>query len=515
MTENSSGYTKVNNKQIAKNAIYLYLRMFITMWVTLYTSRFLLNVLGVEDYGIYNIVGGITILFTFIGSSLLLSSERYIASSIAGYSSQRIKQIFSTCINCHLFIAFILFLLSETIGLWIINTQLVLPAERLLAANCVYQASVISCVINVINSPYHACVVAYERFGFNALEGIVLTFLKLCILILVYFSTWDSLIYYATLYCLVNLLQIIMNLSYCYYHFNDIRYVTYWNKELFFSIFRFAGLNMLKNGAFVSFNQGTNIGFNIFGGVVINAALGVANQVYAACLSFMHAVQSAFYPQIIRTCAAKEYQDTNSLTRRAAKFSFLMLLFIGCPFILNMNFVLNIWLGKVPPYAIEFSIIILFACFLDAIIEPLNTAMMAYGKIRNYVLLNSTVWFASCMLIFITLAIGEKFYICLLFRIFAQLLIVLISCIFLKKHINFPYSLFFKNDCIPLCIILISGLFIPHLLISLIKFNPFVEICFSILISWIVIGLLIYLIGLNQSEKEYLIKFILTKFLTK
>ena len=506
MQENRT--SQINNKRIAKNAIYLYLRMFVTMWITLYTSRFLLNVLGVEDYGLYNVVGGIAVLFSFISNSLLLSSERYIASSITKASKEHIQRTFSSCLNCHILISLILLIFAESIGLWLINTQVVLPEDRLFAANCVYQFSVFSCVIGVINSPYHAAVIAYEKFDFNAVEGILLTIFKLLILLLVYFSSWDSLIFYAWLLCSISIIQLLMNLIYCKYMLYNIQYIKCFDKRMSYDIFKFAGWNMFKNGAFVIFNQGTNLGFNIFGSVVINAAYGVAMQVYGACMSFMHGVQNAFYPQIIKSCAAKDYDGMNILISRAAKFSFFMILFIGTPLTLNMNYILDMWLGTVPEHTVEFCIVIIIVCYLESIIEPLNTAIMTNGLVKNYVFLTAFFWLISVTLVFLMLYLGIEYYICLSIRIVVQLIIMFCTTYLLHRYVRFPYKAFFIRDCLPLLVIMISSIIIPKFLSIVLGMDVITNLVISSTASWGIMFLMIYNIGLSVSERKLMCNYL-------
>lgn len=505
------GHSQVNNKQVAKNAMYLYIRMFITMGITLYTSRFLLLVLGVEDYGVYSVVGGVAVLFTFISTSLLLSSERFIASSIATGDKLEINKVFSTCINSHLLIAAVLLIGSETLGLWLLNTQLVIPEGRMVAANWVFQASVLSCIVSVINSPFHASVIAYEKFDFNAVEGISLTLLRLLILFLVYYSGFDKLIYYALLYALISIAQLTLNGGYCKYKFKELRYIRYFDKCRFLSIFSFAGWNMMKHGAFLCFTQGANLGFNIFGGIVVSAAYGVANQVYGASLSFMHNVQSAFYPQIIKSCAAQEYDALYLLTRRAAKFSFFMMAFIGFPLLLNMDFILRIWLGNVPAYAGQLSRVVVLFCLMEALVEPLNTALMANGKLKRYIPSISGVWIGSALLFIAMLWMGADYWMALSVRLLSTAVIIWISIFLLQKYIGFPLWTFVRKECKSVLIIGFLAYLIPEAARHLYNLSNWQDLMTNSIICWMVLMVSVYTIGLSSSERSAMKAFVKSK----
>lgn len=494
----------IDNKRIAKNTLYLYLRMFITMWITLYIPRFLLQVLGVDDYGLYSVVGGIALMFSFINSSLIITSERFLATTIVKNDDRKIKEIFSICINIHLILSVILLLLCETIGLWLLNNKIVIPEGRMYAANVVYQFSVLSCIIGVINAPFHAATVAYEKMSFFAIEGIIVTFLKLGILGIVWVAKGDSLIVYAAAYTSVSLVELILNTSYCKLKLKTLKYIRYWNKRLSLEIFHFAGLNILKNGALVLFVQGSNIILNIFGGIVVSAAYGICSQVYGACMAFMRNVQSAFYPQIMKAVSAEEYDNMYLLVRRAAKFSGYMLMLIIIPVLLNLDTVFSLWLGVIPEYTIQFSVLIIIVCLLETISDPLNTTIFGTGKVVRYQISSSIIWFVSLGLVYLSLVLGFNYDIAISIRIVAVMAIIFISLYLLKSYVGFPWQILLKKEILSLIAICTLGYLLPALFSYYTKLPQYINLITSTILSWIVMGGCILWFGLSKPEFNYL-----------
>ena len=482
------------------------------MGLTLYTSRFLLQVLGVEDYGVYSVVGSIAVLFSFISTSFLVASERFIAVTIAQKDSVLLKQVFTTCFICHVLVAILLLLLCETAGIWFLNNKLSIPEGRMSAANIVFQASVFSCVVGIVGSPFHACIVAYERMSFYAIVGIVVAIWKLLIIVIVYYCGGDKLILYGLLYALISLLSFALNFVYCKLKLKEIKIIRYWDNNRFKEIFSFIGWNILKQGSYVSFTQGSSFIFNIYGGIVVNAAYGITNQVYGACMSFMHNVQSAFSPQILKKTAASDYNNLFLLIRRSAKFSNYMLMLIAVPIILSIDFVLSTWLGTVPYETSKYTIVILISCFLESFNEPLNTAVLATGKVKPYQIGVSLIWVISLILLFIAVVLNTHFYLALGFRVFAELLILLLSCYCLYKYLGFPYGIFLRKEFLPNVVIVSLGVIIPYMALINSSLAPWVLFIIKSLISWVVMLTLVFIIGLSKSEKVFLRTIFLKRF---
>lgn len=493
----------VNNKTIARNTLYLYGRMFFTMWLTLYISRFLLQVLGVRDYGIYSVVGSFAVLFSFISTSFLLSTERYIAAAIPSDNKEVLQRTFSTCLHCHIVIALLIFVLLETVGLWFLNNKMDIPQNRLMAANIVFHATAVSCSVATAGLPFHACVVAYEKMSFYAFIGIMDVLLKLMVIIVVYFVGGDSLVIYGVLFSLIAFFDVIAYGLYCHFRLENIAYQRCWDAKLFREVFCFVGWNIIKQGSYVGFTQGANLLFNLYGGVLLNAAYGLAMQVHGACMAFMHNVQSAFFPQIIKKCASKQYDALHLLIRRAAKFSNFMLLFIMIPLLLNMEYILKLWLGVVPEYASQFSKVLLFSCLLETFIEPLNTAILAHGNVRNYQVTSAISWIVALLLMYAFLCFGQSAYHALMVRLIAQLVISIYSFFYLRQVLGLPVKNIITHECLQAVVILLICLLLPYYTTSVIGGTEWTRLIVSTTLSTVVLVICIASIGLTRSERLY------------
>ena len=311
-----------NNKHIAKNTLMLYFRMILTMLVSLYTSRIVLNTLGVEDYGIYNIVGGVVILFSFFNNAMSNATQRFLSFELGQNNSVQLKRTFSMIINVHIGIAFLIFLLAETVGLWFLNTHINIPTERMKAANWVYQFSIFTFLINIIRVPYHATIVAYEKMSFYAYLSIIEVLLKLGVVFLIQISPLDKLIFYGFLIFVVSVLILLVYKIYCNKNFDAANYNFFWDTKLFKTLISFSGWSLFGSAANVSSKQGTDILLNIFYGVMVNAAMGIANQVNNAVNGFVQNFQTAFKPQIVKSYAANETDYLIRLIFQTSKFSF-------------------------------------------------------------------------------------------------------------------------------------------------------------------------------------------------
>lgn len=292
--------TSANNKRIAKNTLMLYIRMLFTMAVSLFTSRVVLNTLGVEDYGIQNVVGGVISMFTFINGGMVSSTQRYLNFEIVKGNADRLRSVFNTALQIHALIALVIIILGETVGLWFLLEKLVIPEERMTAAMWVYQCSIIACAVNILSVPYNADIIAHEKMSAFAYISILDVTLKLVIVYLLVVSPIDKLIAYAILTLLVQLLIRYVYTRYCNKHFQESFVEWRFNKPLFKEMLSFAGWSFLGNLAAILYTQGLNMMLNIFFGPVVNAARGIAVQVQSAVHQFVSGFQTALNPQITK-----------------------------------------------------------------------------------------------------------------------------------------------------------------------------------------------------------------------
>lgn len=373
-----------NNKRIAKNTLLLYIRMFLTMAVSLYTSRVVLKTLGVVDYGIYNVVGGIVVMFGFINSCMSSATQRFITFALGKGDLKRLQTVFSTSLQIHAIIAAIVFVLCESVGLWFFYTQMQIPAERMDAAMWVLQCSVLSTMVMFISVPYNADIIAHERMSAFAYISILEVLLKLVILFVLVLYPIDKLILYAILLLVVQVIIRFCYSIYCNKHFEESKYKKLWDGKLFKEMVAFAGWSLWGHMSSVFNSQGLNMLLNVFFGPVVNAARAVAVQVQSAIMQFTVNFQMALNPQITKTYARGEMEEMHKLIFRSARFSFYLIFFISLPVLFETNFILSLWLGNVPENTVTFVRIILCTSILTSISNPLMVACGATGKVKKY-----------------------------------------------------------------------------------------------------------------------------------
>lgn len=393
-------------KRIAKNAVLLYIRMVVTLVITLFTSRIVLKALGFDDFGLYNVIGGVVTLFAFLRSSMSSSTQRFLAYEMGSGTPDSLRRVFSVCLTTHILLALVLFVLAETIGLWFLNTHINIPAGREEAANWIYQFAVMSLCMNMVLLPYDADIVSNERMGYFAFLSILDAVLKLIIAYVVLYTKGDHLILYGTLMMGISALNLFLNWIYCRMKFAETRFSFYWNKEMFLRIFSFSSWTIYGQLAIVGSNQGTNIMVNIFHSVAANAAMGVGQQVNSALTGLVSNFQTAFKPQITKSYASGDYEYLTSLTNYASKISFFLLFIVSLPIMLNIDWVLQLWLDRVPAHAGELCIVFIIASLCNAVSAPLWMNIFATGKVRNYQLGLSAAYIAELIAVYVLFRIG-------------------------------------------------------------------------------------------------------------
>ncbi|MDR1895702.1 MAG: oligosaccharide flippase family protein [Prevotellaceae bacterium] len=373
-----------NNKRIAKNTIMLYFRMLITMGVSLYTSRIVLHTLGIEDFGIYNVVGGVVAMFSIISGSLSVAISRFITFELGKNNQEKLKNIFSVSITIQYILALIIVILTETIGVWFLNVKMNIPEIRINAANWVLQFSIFAFAVNLINVPYNATIIAHEHMKAFAYIGIIEVVLKCIIVFLLVITPYDSLIAYSfSLLLITIIIRIIYNI-YCKKYFEECSYRFVMDKPLLKSMMSFSGWNFIGVSSAILREQGVNIVLNIFCGPILNAARGIAVQVNSAINGFVSNFMMALNPQITKSYATDNWDYMMMLIQQGARLSFYMLLFLSLPVIIETEYILSIWLNLVPEHACNFVRLILLFAMSEAISGTLITAMLATGKIKKY-----------------------------------------------------------------------------------------------------------------------------------
>jgi len=495
--------TATSNKRIAKNTILLYIRTFFVMLISLYTSRAILDALGETDFGIYNLVGGIVVLFSFMNSAMTTATQRFLNYELGKGNTRQVKRVFSMSLTAHICIAFLILILGETLGLWFVLTQLNIPLERYEASIWVYHLSLIGCCVNILRIPYSACIIAYERMSFFAYVSILESVLKLMIVFMLAIAPIDALVFYAVLMlvviCVVNSLYIL----YCNHKFDTARYHFFWDKLLFKQLMFFSGWSMFGSLASTGVAQGMNILLNIFYGVVLNAALGISHQVHSAVSSFVSSFQTAFSPQIVKTYAAGQKNDLEKLICRTSRFSYCLVFIFAPAIIVCITPILETWLTIVPEYTREFTIVTILLCMIDALSGPLWVSVQATGEIRNYQLLLSFISLLNLPFMYVMLLLGISPIWVVGIRVIIAVIIHFVRVGYLGHKMNFPVIYYMRDvmirvtimTCIsiPLCIILshyTNRLFLSAIVFALIVLQN---------------SILSFVVGMSRNERSHLI----------
>ena len=493
------------NKRIAQNTIYLYIRSILVLCVGLYTSRVVLKALGIDDYGIYNVVGGFVAMFAIISSSLVSASQRFISYEM-GKVNPQMERIFHGTVTIHIILAIIILVLSESIGLWFLLTKLKIAPNRLDAAFWVYQFSIITFCINLISIPYNATIIAHERMKAFAYVSIFEACSKLIMAFLLQFVPCDRLIVYSLMMMLIAISIRCLYGYYCKTRFEECTFHISFDKKLFKEMLGFTSWNFIGSTASIFSTQGINVLVNLFFGVALNAARGVCDQVNNAINTFVSSFMTALNPQITKSYAAKDYDNMNKLMLRGAKYGTLMYWLISFIVFVESDFILKVWLVKVPPYAPVFLRLILIYSIFQAMSNTLYTGMLATGKINKYQIIIGTITAMAFVICYIAFKIGlgpEWSYISMLISVFIAMFVRLKL---LEGMIQgFSGILFFKKVIMRIFAIVTFSLMLVYVLKAAINVNEVAEFFIVVAYTLLVIPILSYYIGLNTKEKKYVL----------
>jgi len=490
-----------NTTRIAKNTLMLYFRQFVIILINLYTVRVVLEILGIEDFGIFNVVGGVVVLFTFLNNAMTSATQRFLNFTLGQDDTEQARNVFSVSIIIHALIAVAVVILAQTVGLWFFFNVLTIPLERQTAAFFVYQFSVASTVINVMQVPYRATIIAYEKMSFFAWLSIVEAVLKLSIVFLLPVILFDKLLVYAFLVCITGIIIYLIHKVYCNRTFETAHFRYCRNKELFWQLLGFSGWSAINGAATIGRDQGSNILLNIFHSITMNAVMGIATQVNSAVFRFVSNFQTAFSPQMIKSYSVGDYDYFMTLIFRTVKISWSLLFFLVLPLSINADFVLQIWLNNVPEYTGIFVKLILLCSLVDgAIAGPLTVAIRATGDIKKYQLIISCFIFANLPLSLFSLWLGFSPVWILIIRATLSVLMLVWRISFLGIKIKLPVKDFYCNVIIPMSVITGLSFFITFSIYNFLT-NDWIRLIVSCFASTISIGCLAYFIGLNKQEK--------------
>ena len=494
--------TSANNKRIAKNTLMLYIRMLFSMIVSLFTSRVVLQTLGVEDYGIFNVVGGVITMFTFINAAMVSSTQRYLNFELARGNSQKLKSVFNTSLQIHALIAIIIVILGETLGLWFLMNKLVIPESRMTAALWVYQCSILACCVTIMSAPYNADIIAHEKMSAFAYISILEVSLKLLIVYLLLVSPIDKLIAYAILTLSVQLLIRFIYSRYCHKHFEESYIEFNFNKALFKEMSGFAGWSFFGNLAAILYTQGLNMMLNIFFGPVVNAARGIAVQVQSAVQQFVSGFQTALNPQITKNYAVGNLEQMHNLMFRSARFSFLLLFFLSLPVLLETDFLLTVWLKNVPDNAVIFTQIMICISLIYTTSNPCVIANQATGKVKVYQMVVGGILLTILPISYILLKLGAPAYSVFIVHFCVETVAQFSRMFMLRKLINLPLWQYMKNIYIPIVCTVAVAVILPILVRMQFEegWLRFIVVGFTCVLS---VGISAFFIGFTKNERLF------------
>lgn len=500
-----------SNKTIAKNTLLLYVRMIVTMVVALYTSRVILQILGENDFGIYQVVGGVVSMLSFLNIALSTGSSRFLTFEMGTNNFEKLKQTFSTTLTIHILLAILILIIAETVGLWLVYHKLVIPPEKLNAALWVYHLSILTVMISITQVPYSAAIIAHEKMDIYAYASLVEVSAKLGIVYLLQISTMDKLQLYAILICIIQISFALFYRFYCISKFKETHYKFVFDKEILKSIGRFSGWSLFASLSIALNNQGITIIINTFFGPAVVTARVVAEQVSVAANRFVQNFRLAANPQIVKRYAAEEYDESKKLLLNSTKFSYYLMFLFSLPIILLAEPLIQIWLGYIPKYTVVFLQLIMVQSLFSVFDVSFYTGLYAKGQLRENALLTPTVGFINFLLVYLLFKSGNYSPILLFYMgiISTAIIGVVIKPILLCKIVNYK-----TKDIIDVFIpcLKVTGIsaIIPILLRYYLENNLFNYIV-VLLVSVTCVAIAIFYLGIDQVMRNHLIKFVRAK----
>lgn len=491
------------NKRIAKNTLFLYFRTILIMLVTLYTSRVVLNTLGIEDFGVYNAVGGVVSMFAVITGALTNAISRYITYEIGKGDINKLKQVFSTSVNIQIAISVIIFILCELAGLWFLNSKMNIPSDRILAANWVLHCSLLTFVVNLISVPYNACIIAHERMNAYAYISIIDAILKLSVAYLLIISPVDKLIAYSALLLVAALGVRLLYGFYCSRNFQECKYKFKYDKQLFKEMLGFAGWNFFSNATSILNSQGVNLLINIFFGVIANSARGIASQVDAAVNQFVVTFSTAVNPQITKSYAKGDNQRVYYLICKGAKFSFFLLLLLALPLIFEADTILQLWLVNVPKDASLFMRLALIGAMVTVLGNSGYTACIATGSIKKYSIVITLIGSLNFFLTWIAYKLGASVEMTYIIYIGVYTLVQVARLLLMKEMLHFPIMMYLREVLGKIVIPSIISLIVPYMLQEFLE-PSLIRMLLLCVASILWSGLCILAFGLTKGERTTL-----------
>lgn len=499
----------VDSKRIINNSVVLTLRMFVTMGISIYASRIVLQALGAVDYGIYNVVGSVISMFSFLNTSMIASTQRFLNFSLGEKKYEKTRKTFVTSLSLHYILAIILFLVAESLGVYLVNNILEIPENRLFTANVVFQLTIVTAIFNVVSIPYKALIIAYERMSIYAYEAVFQSVSTLLISYLILISCADKLMLYSILLMIVGIVVRMFDRWYCvnklFYH-----YTFFLDKEIAAKILSFSGWSMLVTAAHFVYTQGSIILINIFFGPAINTAQALANQVNLSLMTFSSNFIMAVKPQIVKSYASNDVKYMERLIVNSLKISCLIMGIIVCPFLLRSNYILNLWLKDVPYLTQNFLQLALLLSIIVSFSDPITTAIQATGRIKKYQIVESLFLITILPFTYYFYKSGFQAYCSYWVRIVVFTILLVIRLIFLKPLLTLSFKRLFIEIIVKTILSVIVAFVLLYLFNLCVVDNliGFISICILSLVLNSVIG---FFFLFDKREKMYMKSMIISK----
>ena len=503
--------TSANNKRIAKNTLLLYVRMLFLMLVSLYTSRVILNALGVEDYGIYNVVGGVVTMFSMLSGSLSAAISRFLTFELGRGDYKKLHKIFSSSVTIQIAIVLVIMVFAETIGLWFLNEKMVIPSERLTAANWCYQFSIITFAISLISVPYNAAIIAHERMSAFAYISILEALGRLSVAWCILQSPIDRLIFYGGMVALVGFIIFLIYMVYCKKHFDECTYHLIYDHDLLKQMFGFAGWNFIGASSSVLRDQGGNIILNLFVGPTVNAARAIAMKINSVVNGFVSNFMMALNPQITKSYANGNYEYMFKLIFQGARLSYYILLILCLPIILNTHYILVVWLKLVPEHTVLFVQLTLLFAMSECISNPLITAMLATGKIKNYQIIVGGLQMMNLPVAFLCLYFGAIPESVIIVAIIISQCCLAARLYMLRSMIGLNAIAYLKEVYLNIIIVTVISALLPYIISRMLP-DCFINALLNSLITIICVLTTEYYVGCSTIERRIIYNFFVQFF---
>ena len=485
--------------------------MFLVLLLSLYISRTLLQVLGVEDFGIYNVVGGFVSFFGFLDATLSASMQRFYNIEIGRNMDKNVGRVYKNGIYANIIISLLLFVLLESFGLWYVNNIMVIPADRIIAANILFQIAVVSLVLTLMKIPYVSVILAYEKMGVYSIVIIIDIILKLISVLLLSFVESDSLIVYSVFLLIISTISFLCYYVYTKKRIKSISFCSSYDAELMKSMVTFSGWNLLGTFVYMLKYQGLNLVLNYFFGPVVNAARGIAMQVNSAITSFATNFFMAISPQITKQYAAGNIRESQKLVYAGARYSFYLLSLFTVPVVINIDYILKLWLGTVPEFTSSFLVITLISSLIYSLSNSTTTALQATGDIKWFQIGQAQSPLLELPAAYVILKLGYPPYYALLPSIVTNAIALIFRFYLLKKQVPSYSQKKYYVQTILKCFILFILYFTPSYFVKKVLPESFGWICVSVLTSIVFMAVIIYFLGIDKDERKMLNSFIKSK----